>query len=58
MSMQSEAILEDNLIKQLTELGYTFEPVHDGDTLLSNLKAQLERFNKTSFTLKSDTFRR
>jgi type I restriction enzyme R subunit len=27
-------------------------PVHDGDTLLANLKSQLERFNKTSFTAK------
>lgn len=49
---QSEAILENNLINQLTELGYTFAPVHDGDTLVSNLKSQLERFNKTSFTTK------
>ncbi len=47
---QSEAIVEKNLISQLTELGYTFAPVHDGDTLLSNLKSQLEAFNKTKFS--------
>jgi type I restriction enzyme R subunit len=50
--MQSEATLENNLIFQLKELGYHFVAVHDGETLLSNLKSQLERFNKTSFTTK------
>jgi len=52
MSMQSEAILENNLIKQLAELGYTFAPVHDGEALLNNLKSQLECFNNTTFTTK------
>jgi type I restriction enzyme R subunit len=50
--MQSEAILEQALMSQLHGLGYSFVPVHDGDTLLANLKSQLERFNKTSFTAK------
>ena len=50
--MQSEAILESNLIKQLISLGYESVRVHDGDALLSNLKTQLERFNNTSFTTK------
>lgn len=50
--MQSEAILENNLIKQLAELGYSFVPVHDGEALLTNLKSQLERFNTTTFTTK------
>lgn len=50
--VQSEAILEDNLILQLTALGYIFAPIHDGDSLLSNLRSQLERFNNTSFTSK------
>lgn len=49
---QSETILEDNLIEQLTGLGYAVVPVHDGESLLSNLKSQLESFNKTSFTKK------
>jgi type I restriction enzyme, R subunit len=49
---QSEAVLETNLIKQLTGLGYESVQVHDGDALLSNLKTQLEAFNKTKFTAK------
>ena len=46
MSHQSEAILENNLIKQLVELGYASAKVMDGDALVSNLKSQLEVFNK------------
>ena len=49
---QSEAILENNLIKQLTGLGYDLIQIHDGEALLANLKAQLEAFNNTSFTSK------
>lgn len=49
---QSEATLENNLIQQLTGLGYQFVAVHDGDVLLSNLKQQLELFNKTKFSVK------
>lgn len=52
MSSQSEAILESNLIKQLVGLGYDFVKIYDGDALLSNLKTQLEAFNKTTFTAK------
>lgn len=52
MAAQSEAILENNLIKQLTGLGYEFVQVHDGEVLLSNLKSQLEEFNRTTFTTK------
>ena len=48
--MQSEAIIESNLIQQLTSLGYQFVAVHDGDVLLSNLKEQLESFNDTKFS--------
>jgi type I restriction enzyme R subunit len=50
--MRSEAQLENNLIEQLTKLGYQFVAVHDGDALLSNLKSQLEKFNQTTFTVK------
>lgn len=49
---QSEAILENNLIQQLAGLGYQSVAIHDGEVLLSNLKSQLEAFNKTSFTSK------
>ncbi len=52
MATQSEAILENNLIKQLTGLGYAAVQIHDGDALLSNLQSQLEAFNKTKFTAK------
>lgn len=52
MSHQSEAILENNLIKQLIGLGYESVKVYDGDAFASNLKSQLEAFNKTTFTTK------
>lgn len=47
---QAEAALEKQLISQLTALGYTPVHIHDSQGLLSNLQAQLEAFNKTSFT--------
>ena len=40
MSHQPEAILESNLVKQLTELGYGRVKIHDEESLLSNLKNQ------------------
>ena len=52
MSKQSEAQLENNLIKQLADLGYQNVTIADGDALLSNLKTQLEAFNKTVFSTK------
>ena len=50
MNHQSEAILENNLIKQLIDLGYGSAKVMDGDALVSNLKAQLEAFNKAVYS--------
>ena len=50
MSHQSEAILENNLIKQLIGLGYASAKVMDGDALVSNLKSQLEAFNKATYS--------
>ena len=50
MTHQSEAILENNLIKQLVQLGYSSTKVVDGDALVSNLKSQLEVFNNVSYT--------
>lgn len=47
MSTQSEAILEENLLKQLVSLGYEKVLIRDESELLSNLKKQLERHNKT-----------
>lgn len=52
MSHQSEALLENNLIKQLVGLKYTSVRIQDGEALVSNLKTQLELFNDTSFTAK------
>ena len=52
MAHQSEASLENNLIKQLTSLGYALVKVPDGDALVQNLKTQLEAFNQTAFTQK------
>lgn len=52
MSHQSEAILENNLMKQLVGLGYESVKIHDGEALVANLKTQLETFNKTTFSTK------
>ena len=52
MAHQSEAILENNLIKQLVGLGYASVKVMDGDALVANLKSQLEAFNNTSYSTK------
>ncbi len=50
MSKQSEAILEDNLVKQLSSQGYDKVIIKDENDLLSNLKSQLEKHNKTTIT--------
>ncbi|MGK0386675.1 MAG: type I restriction enzyme R subunit, partial [Patiriisocius sp.] len=52
MSHQSEAILENNLIQQLIGLGYESVKVMDGKALVSNLKSQLESFNKEPYSYK------
>lgn len=52
MSHQSEAVLENNLIKQLRGLGYASVAIPDGEALVSNLQSQLEVFNETTFTAK------
>ena len=52
MSHQPEAILEDNLVRQLGGLGYVHVHIHDEDSLLSNLKSCLEVFNNTTFSQK------
>lgn len=50
MSYQSEAKLENNLIKQLISLGYQSVVIPDGGALVANLKLQLEVFNKATYT--------
>ena len=52
MSPQSEAVVENNLIKQLVGLGYASVKIPNGEALVSNLKVQLEAFNKTTFSAK------
>ena len=52
MNTQPEQILEDNLVKQLTELGYSYVKIKDEKDLLANLKTQLESHNNTTLTQK------
>ena len=47
---QSEQILEDNLVAQLTTQGYEQVAVTDEASLLANLKAQIEKFNDITLT--------
>ncbi|BFU79001.1 type I restriction endonuclease subunit R [Arcobacter sp. 15-2] len=50
MSTQSEAILEENLLKQLELLKYDRVVIKDDKALESNLKSQLEIHNKTTIS--------
>jgi len=45
MTKQPEYILEENLVGQLTELGYKKVVIKDEADLIDNLKAQLEKHN-------------
>ena len=45
MVTQSEYILEQNLVKQLQELGYSFVTIADEQGLINNLKSQIEKHN-------------
>ena len=50
MAAQTEAALENQLIKQLVSLEYERVAVISEDELLANLKRQLEKHNKTTFS--------
>lgn len=50
MTTQPEQVLENNLISQLIALGHKSVVIKTEDDLLSNLKSQLEKHNKTTFT--------
>jgi len=50
MPSQPEAILEDNLVKQLKDLRYAYAHINDEDGIRTNLKSQLEQFNQTEFS--------
>lgn len=50
MTKQPELILEQNLVDQLVELGYSRVAIADEGDLVLNLKSQLEKHNKIKFT--------
>ena len=50
MSRQSEAVLEENLVKQLAGQGYEQVGIPDESALLANFRTQLEKYNKTSLS--------
>tara|TARA_B110000908_G_C10268035_1_gene466808 strand:- start:2739 stop:5591 length:2853 start_codon:yes stop_codon:yes gene_type:complete len=52
MSTQPEQVLENQLIEQLSNQGYTKVSIPDEATLLANLKTQLEKHNNIVFTTK------
>ncbi|TXD48672.1 type I restriction endonuclease subunit R [Polaribacter sp. IC073] len=52
MSTQPEQVLENQLIEQLSNQGYTKVSIPDEASLLANLKAQLEKHNNIMFTAK------
>ena len=47
---QSEAALEAQFIKMLTEQGYEYLTIHGSDELIANLRIQLEKLNNYKFT--------
>ena len=49
-SYQSEAALEKEFIKMLEEQGYDYLQINDSNTLINNLRKQLELLNKYNFT--------
>ena len=49
-SYQSEAALEREFIKMLEEQGYDYLQIHDSNTIINNLRKQLELLNKYNFT--------
>ena len=50
MSTQSEAVLENNLIKRLSDEGYERVKIKNEDELIANFKVQLEKLNKCHLT--------
>lgn len=47
---QSEATLEKEFIRMLTEQGYEYLQIHDSETLINNLRHQLELLNDYKFS--------
>jgi type I restriction enzyme R subunit len=49
-SYESEAALEREFIRMLTEQGYEYLPIHTEKDLIENLRKQLERLNDCQFS--------
>lgn len=49
-SYQSEQALENEFIRMLTEQGYDYIEIHDSESLIKNLRTQLEILNDYKFT--------
>lgn len=49
-SYQSEKALENEFIRMLTEQGYDYLKIHDSESLIKNLRTQLEIVNDYKFT--------
>ena len=49
-SYQSEQALENEFIRMLTEQGYDYLEIHDSESLIKNLRTQLEILNDYKFT--------
>ena len=49
-SYQSEQALENEFIRMLTEQGYDYLEIHDSESLIKNLRIQLEIVNDYKFT--------
>jgi len=50
MSRQPELILEEQLVQQLTELGYGLVHLRNESEIIANLKTQLEKHNEIQFS--------
>lgn len=57
MAIQAEQVLEDNLVTQLVGLGYTKAAITDEQSLLANLKQQLEKLNRLKEPLTDNEFK-
>ena len=49
-SYQSEQTLEHEFIRMLTEQGYDYLEIHNSESLIKNLRTQLEIVNDYKFT--------
>lgn len=52
MAKQPEQVLEEQLVTQLVKLGYGLIEIRDENSLISNLKIQIEKHNNIVFTSK------